>query len=53
MGFVPLPSDDFPARQIVPSATDDWRLLYPFESRELTLGGHRCHYVDEGRGPCC
>lgn len=31
-----------------PAAT--WRALYPFESRSLTLGGHRYHYVDEGRG---
>lgn len=28
----------------------DWRSLYPFESRYVTLGGHRCHYVDEGAG---
>jgi haloalkane dehalogenase len=30
---------------------DRWRSLFPFESRQLTLGGHRCHYVDEGAGP--
>ena len=30
---------------------DRWRRLYPFESRELMIGGHRCHYVDEGAGP--
>ncbi len=28
----------------------DWRSLYPFESRNLNLGGHRYHYVDEGHG---
>jgi cis-3-alkyl-4-acyloxetan-2-one decarboxylase len=28
----------------------DWRSLYPFESRWVILGGHRYHYVDEGRG---
>jgi haloalkane dehalogenase len=25
--------------------------LYPFESRYLTLEGHRIHYIDEGSGP--
>jgi len=29
----------------------DWRSLYPFQSREVMLDGHRCHYVDEGEGP--
>ncbi len=29
----------------------DWRPLYPFESRWLDLGGHRLHYLDEGDGP--
>ena len=33
------------------AAPDDWRELYPFRSHELTLGRHRCHYVDEGSGP--
>jgi haloalkane dehalogenase len=28
----------------------DWRSLYPFASRELNVGGHRYHYVDEGQG---
>lgn len=28
----------------------DWRSLYPFQSRELIVGGHRYHYVDEGQG---
>ncbi len=28
----------------------DWRSLYPFESRAITLGGSRYHYVDEGQG---
>jgi cis-3-alkyl-4-acyloxetan-2-one decarboxylase len=32
-------------------ANCDWRALYPFQSHELTLDGHRYHYVDEGRGP--
>ncbi len=32
-------------------AADDWRSLYPFESHELRLGGHRYHYLDEGSGP--
>lgn len=27
-----------------------YRHLYPFESRWLTVRGHRMHYVDEGRG---
>ena len=27
-----------------------YRHLYPFESRWLDVGGHRYHYVDEGRG---
>jgi cis-3-alkyl-4-acyloxetan-2-one decarboxylase len=29
----------------------DWRPLYPFQSREIVLGEHRFHYVDEGEGP--
>jgi len=29
----------------------DWRVLYPFQSHAITLGGHRCHYLDEGAGP--
>jgi cis-3-alkyl-4-acyloxetan-2-one decarboxylase len=29
----------------------DWRPLYPFASREMSLGGLRYHYLDEGRGP--
>ena len=33
------------------TATCDWRKLYPFQPREITLDGHRCHYVDEGAGP--
>lgn len=28
----------------------DWRSLYPFQSRELIVGGHRYHYIDEGQG---
>jgi haloalkane dehalogenase len=27
------------------------RELYPFESRYLTIGGQRLHYIDEGQGP--
>ena len=27
------------------------RHLYPFQSHWTTVNGHRCHYVDEGRGP--
>jgi len=27
-----------------------FRHLYPFQSRWLTIDGHRCHYVDEGCG---
>jgi len=30
---------------------DSWRSLYPFESNAVTVGGHRYHYIDEGRGP--
>jgi cis-3-alkyl-4-acyloxetan-2-one decarboxylase len=33
------------------TAANDWRSLYPFQSHELTLDGHRYHYVDEGTGP--
>ncbi len=29
----------------------DWRSLYPFESHEMLVGGHRYHYLDEGQGP--
>ena len=29
----------------------DWRSLYPFESHEIVLDGHRLHYLDEGAGP--
>jgi len=32
-------------------AKDDWRVLYPFTSHHVRLGGHRCHYLDEGNGP--
>lgn len=24
---------------------------YPFQSRQLTVGGHKMHYIDEGSGP--
>ena len=27
-----------------------WRSLYPFASHELSLDGHRYHYLDEGDG---
>jgi cis-3-alkyl-4-acyloxetan-2-one decarboxylase len=33
------------------TSSTDWRSLYPFRSHEITLGGHRCHYLDEGTGP--
>jgi len=29
---------------------DDWRPLYPFQSHEITVGGLRYHYLDEGAG---
>ncbi len=29
----------------------DWRALYPFASHDVTLDGHRYHYIDEGEGP--
>jgi haloalkane dehalogenase len=28
----------------------DWRPLFPFESRELEIEGHRYRYVDQGQG---
>lgn len=31
--------------------SEAWRKLYPFESHYLSVGGHRYHYLDEGRGP--
>ncbi len=34
---------------MIPSA--DWRSLYPFAPHEMPLGGHGCHYLDEGAGP--
>jgi haloalkane dehalogenase len=34
-----------------PTSSNDWRSLYPFESRWLTLEGVRYHYLDEGSGP--
>lgn len=33
------------------AVSDAWRELYPFRSHELTVGGRRCHYLDEGSGP--
>jgi haloalkane dehalogenase len=33
------------------TTSHDWRALYPFQSREITLDGHRYHYIDEGAGP--
>lgn len=33
------------------TATNDWHPLYPFQSHEMILDGHRYHYIDEGRGP--
>lgn len=35
---------------LMPETAADWRSLYPFESRWLSLDGLRYHYVDEGRG---
>ena len=32
------------------SSPPDWRPLYPFDSHELLLEGHRYHYVDQGQG---
>jgi haloalkane dehalogenase len=32
-------------------AESDWRALYPFRSHYARIGGHRLHYLDEGRGP--
>lgn len=29
----------------------DWQPLYPFQSQQLDLDGHRYHYLDEGSGP--
>ncbi len=29
---------------------NSWRSLYPFQSRELVVGGHRYRYLDEGQG---
>ncbi len=33
------------------SSNVDWRPLYPFARHEIVLGGHRCHFLDEGVGP--
>ncbi len=33
------------------TVSSDWHALYPFQSHEVMLGGHRCHYIDEGSGP--
>lgn len=32
------------------SEAGDWRALYPFDSHEITITGHRYHYLDEGAG---
>lgn len=45
-GVIGRPRETAPAR---PAWLDDG--LYPFESRYLTLDGHRIHYIDEGSGP--
>jgi haloalkane dehalogenase len=41
------------ADALSPAALPDWldRTAYPFQSRYLSLDGHRIHYIDEGRGP--
>ncbi|HUY91610.1 MAG TPA: alpha/beta fold hydrolase [Pirellulales bacterium] len=31
-------------------ASESWRTLYPFESREIRVAGLRYHYLDEGQG---
>ena len=31
-----------------PGNADNWRALYPYESRYETIGGFRYHYLDEG-----
>jgi haloalkane dehalogenase len=31
-------------------SANDWRSLYPFDSHEIIVGGHRYHYLDEGDG---
>lgn len=31
--------------------SNDWHPLYPFQSHEMILDGHRYHYIDEGAGP--
>jgi cis-3-alkyl-4-acyloxetan-2-one decarboxylase len=33
------------------AAADQWRSLYPFQSHEIAIDGHRYHYLDEGNGP--
>ena len=33
------------------TAPHDWHALYPFQSHEMILDGHRYHYLDEGAGP--
>jgi haloalkane dehalogenase len=41
------------SRRIVASMTHaaaNWKSQYPFESREIRLGGYRYHYIDEGGG---
>ncbi len=32
------------------ASENEWRRLYPFESHELRIDGHRYHYLDEGQG---
>ena len=41
----------FPAKVSILTSMHDWRALYPFESHEMLVGGHRYHYLDEGQGP--
>jgi len=31
--------------------TEKWRSLYPFESKAISIGGFKYHYLDEGKGP--
>jgi cis-3-alkyl-4-acyloxetan-2-one decarboxylase len=45
---IPPPRDTDSTEE--PELSIDWRSQYPFTSRQLDLGGHRYHYVDEGQG---
>jgi len=53
MSMVQGLATDKPILASAPAATPSWldRSLYPFQSRFLSLDGHRLHYIDEGSGP--